>query len=433
MSFIAWLKKHVCEDDAWITVQSNGGGRHVLLGDDGTIKAGMGGKFNGQRIDLIPRNNPGLKKYAQGYDPANTVKPGFLRTFRYNLKAPQNVASQATQHAQKQSTIENNSTAPEELSQTLPGAVTYSAGVTLKWVASNKFLGEARTKEIQQKAIKLINKTEQAIKNLSHEDQVELMDWAVKGASAQATADVYNAAIQDGAKRYASLKKQQENTAMMYTAPLNAFFKHQDGTLNASPEKLAGVKRGSPMTQEQANEGHANPDFLYKRGSTTNCQTCVAAYEMRLRGYNVKAGLNNNVDSASYALSSDPAKAWVDPRTGLPPKRQELSSGNSEQFIKDLSSSIRPGERYHLSVKWKKPGAHIVTLEKTSSGELHIYDPQTGLHSRGDQQIRANYGERIEYNFSTGTKKFPSIYRVDNLIPNEDVMNAVFKRGEKQK
>lgn len=88
MSFIAWLKKHVCEDDAWITVQSNGGGRHVLLGDDGTIKAGMGGKFNGQRIDLIPRNNPGLKKYAQGYDPSNTVKTGFLRTYRYNLKAP---------------------------------------------------------------------------------------------------------------------------------------------------------------------------------------------------------------------------------------------------------------------------------------------------------------------------------------------------------
>lgn len=117
--FIKWLKKHVCEDDAWITVQSNGGGRHVLLGDDGTIKAGMGGKFNGQRIDLIPRNNPGLKKYAQGYDPSNSVKPGFLRTFRYNLKAPtqvpntppatpQNVAPQATQNNQNQGTIAPN-------------------------------------------------------------------------------------------------------------------------------------------------------------------------------------------------------------------------------------------------------------------------------------------------------------------------------------
>lgn len=70
-SFAAWMRKNplslkdaqtqewentkAAMDDAWITVQSNGGGRHVLLGDDGTIKAGMGGKFNGQRIDLIPR------------------------------------------------------------------------------------------------------------------------------------------------------------------------------------------------------------------------------------------------------------------------------------------------------------------------------------------------------------------------------------------
>ena len=51
----AWENTKAAMDDAWITVQSNGGGRHVLLGDDGTIKAGMGGKFNGQRIDLIPR------------------------------------------------------------------------------------------------------------------------------------------------------------------------------------------------------------------------------------------------------------------------------------------------------------------------------------------------------------------------------------------
>lgn len=54
--FSAWVKaRGLAADDAWITVQSNGGGRHVLLGDDGTIKSGMGGKFNGQRIDLIPR------------------------------------------------------------------------------------------------------------------------------------------------------------------------------------------------------------------------------------------------------------------------------------------------------------------------------------------------------------------------------------------
>ena len=432
MSLLSWLKKNIARDDAWITVHPNSGtGRPVLLDDEGYIKGGMGGKFNGQRIDLIPRQNQGLKKEINSEGTANTSTPGFLRTYRYNLKAPENVASQATKNAQKQSTIENNNSAPEELSQTLPGTATYSAGVTLNWIASNKFLGEARTKEIQQKAIKLINKTEQMTKNLPSEQQAELMEWALKGAGLQANADVYNAAIQDGAKRYSSLKKENENKAMMYTAPLNAFFKYQEGTLNATPEKLAGVKRGTPMTAEQANEQHANPDYLLKKGSTTNCQTCVAAYEMRLRGYNVKASLNDKVESAPYALSSDPTRAWVNPQTGLPPMRQNLRANNSEEFIKELSSSIKPGERYHLSVKWTKPGAHIVTLEKTPTGELHIYDPQTGRHFKGDQQIGEHYGKKIMYDFAAGTKKYPSIYRVDNLIPNEEVMNAVFKKGEK--
>lgn len=87
--FIKWLKKHVCEDDAWITVHPNasGPGSPVLLDDEGYIKGGMGGKFNGQRIDLIPRKS-GYGLPVSENDPLNKSTPGFLRTFRYNLKAP---------------------------------------------------------------------------------------------------------------------------------------------------------------------------------------------------------------------------------------------------------------------------------------------------------------------------------------------------------
>lgn len=79
MSFIAWLKKHVCEDDAWITVHPNasGPGSHVLLDDEGYIKGGMGGKFTGQRIDLMPR-----KPKAP---PSGEVK---LPSRRYSLTPP---------------------------------------------------------------------------------------------------------------------------------------------------------------------------------------------------------------------------------------------------------------------------------------------------------------------------------------------------------
>ena len=47
------------DDDKWITVKPNGEdakGRHVLIdGDTGEVKAGMGGKYNGQNIDDIER------------------------------------------------------------------------------------------------------------------------------------------------------------------------------------------------------------------------------------------------------------------------------------------------------------------------------------------------------------------------------------------
>ena len=46
-------RKGIAQDDKWITVKPNGEnakGRPVLLGDKGEIKAGMGGKFNGQKL-----------------------------------------------------------------------------------------------------------------------------------------------------------------------------------------------------------------------------------------------------------------------------------------------------------------------------------------------------------------------------------------------
>lgn len=49
----AKYRRGVAQDDKWITVKPNGEnakGRPVLLGENGEIKAGMGGKFNGQKL-----------------------------------------------------------------------------------------------------------------------------------------------------------------------------------------------------------------------------------------------------------------------------------------------------------------------------------------------------------------------------------------------
>ena len=46
-------RRGIAQDDKWITVKPNGEnakGRPVLLGDNGEIKGGMGGKFNGEKL-----------------------------------------------------------------------------------------------------------------------------------------------------------------------------------------------------------------------------------------------------------------------------------------------------------------------------------------------------------------------------------------------
>lgn len=79
MSLLSWLKKNTARDDAWITVHPNAGGKGspVLLDDEGYIKGGMGGKFTGQRIDLMPRKTQTMPE--SGLNATERIK-------RYNLK-----------------------------------------------------------------------------------------------------------------------------------------------------------------------------------------------------------------------------------------------------------------------------------------------------------------------------------------------------------
>ena len=76
--FNKWLRYcGLAKDDAWITVHpnENGKGSHVLLDDEGYIKAGMGGKFRGERIDLIPRKRNTSPAVAKNTSNAKHASP----------------------------------------------------------------------------------------------------------------------------------------------------------------------------------------------------------------------------------------------------------------------------------------------------------------------------------------------------------------------
>lgn len=74
----AKYRKGIAQDDKWITVKPNGEnakGRPVLLGDNGEIKGGMGGKFNGQKLSEARKSftGPRITQKQRAYKKNNDV------------------------------------------------------------------------------------------------------------------------------------------------------------------------------------------------------------------------------------------------------------------------------------------------------------------------------------------------------------------------
>lgn len=197
------------------------------------------------------------------------------------------------------------------------------------------------------------------------------------------------------------------------------------------PTTIAGVKRGKPMTREQADQGKANPNFTKGGGYRTNCQSCVVTYEARRRGYDVITKPNTR-GSALEKLSHASHEAWIDPKTGKTPERPK-----SNEFVTTpnkcrnmLENTIQPGERYTFAHSWKgrSRSGHIICADKDSSGNLRLFDPQTGNTMQGKDID--SYLSRIKYTTTVYGFKIncsPRLLRVDNLSINPAYANDIME------
>ncbi len=188
-------------------------------------------------------------------------------------------------------------------------------------------------------------------------------------------------------------------------------------------EKDLGIKRGRPMSHEQANKMHGNPHYGESKAYSVNCQTCVVAYELRLRGFDVSA-LPNTAGSALSKLSKATHTAWQNiTREDIPviAKTTLDKYGHIKQpplkWAKVFAAMTETG-RYHIAWRWKrKRSGHIITAERLPDGSLRFYDPQNGMSGALDL-----YKKDIAGNVR--------IYRVDNLAPNANIVKDVLTKGE---
>lgn len=149
---------------------------------------------------------------------------------------------------------------------------------------------------------------------------------------------------------------------------------------NARNKIVATVKQGKPMNFTQADGGAPNPNFKKGGGYEKNCQSCVVAYEMRRRGFNVEA-MPNYKGSMSEVLSYKTNLAWIDRTTGKNPSYIYTQGRSLNERLDWIKDNITPNKRYTIEWTWSgKNYGHIVNLYKNNKNVLSLYDPQSGIN-----------------------------------------------------
>jgi hypothetical protein len=173
-----------------------------------------------------------------------------------------------------------------------------------------------------------------------------------------------------------------------------------------------GIKRGMPMSVDDADKQNANPNFVnrfvfdpngaYSDGTrryslnpkynkslhrpySINCQTCAPAYMLRLQGFDVTAKPNTpgsalerlsrgyNVWSVWNNADGTPARhnSFVDWMSAKNYKR--MTPG---RYIEFFEAQCKDEGVYELSIGWKRGGGHATIIQRFADGSLRYIEPQ---------------------------------------------------------
>lgn len=172
--------------------------------------------------------------------------------------------------------------------------------------------------------------------------------------------------------------------------------------------RVAGFKRGNPMTFSEADNGLSNV-----ANDRENCAACVLSHEMRLRGFNVTAlPYNSEPNSVSHKLADDTNSVWLTRKLKTP--EITFIGGNEKEMLNMLEKQTQGyGSRYHLGWNDSLGGGHIITLERTKNG-LVFYDAQK------------NEGLNFDFIYSQMKKDSKlELLRVDRLLIKPELLTQL--------
>ena len=189
---------------------------------------------------------------------------------------------------------------------------------------------------------------------------------------------------------------------------------------NFSAEQLAhfkkleadlGIKRGMPMSVDDADKQSANPNFereyildangrfsdgirRYSKNPqydtakhkpyAINCQTCAPAYMLRLQGFDVTAKPCTSGSTLDYLSKGKSFDVWLN-TDGTPAKHNSFNDWMSAKGYKRMSKNryleffdeqCKEVGVYELVIGWKRGGGHATILQRFADGTLRYIEPQ---------------------------------------------------------
>lgn len=181
------------------------------------------------------------------------------------------------------------------------------------------------------------------------------------------------------------------------------------------PESLSKLKRKKDYDTDDEDQAEINPMYHSQQMEwTNNCSYCTAAYDLRQRGYDVEAGMVEDLDGETYTE----ILSWYNDPKLVTMEEIKIKQGISYYSTKETEAeaienelkSYGDGARGHFLVTWEQGGAHDVIWE-VDNGEVVLRDCQN--NETVSVYDYYQYANRAEY------------FRSDNLEINENILKTV--------
>lgn len=232
-----------------------------------------------------------------------------------------------------------------------------------------------------------------------------------------------NASVEEVEALFAKFEKGVKVQNEWDTQVWGGFTKEQIANMR-DIEKSLGIKKGRPMTCEEADKQNANPNHVeeYIRNKSgrriknpkynatrdepfnINCQTCAPAYALRLKGFNIWAKGNTNGSLSEWISRQRSFEIWEN-QDGTPVKpvltvdwmkQKGVTRMTPTQYKKYFEETCKEEGVYVLTIGWDGGGGHATIIQRFADGTLSYIEPQVydGRNARRQLKEIYNYGDR---------------------------------------